>query len=77
MQLSLGEGGAPTSVVKAIHPGLRVGLSTVDGADVVGLAKVVPGADLDEIVHVAVLEDAVPASRVEMGARVIDPLQPR
>ena len=64
-----------TGVVKTINPSLRVGLSAMNGADIVRLAKVVPSADLDEIIHVAVLENAVPTSRVEVRTGIVNPLQ--
>lgn len=63
-------------MVKAVHPGLRVGLRAVDWSNVVRLAEIVPGADLDQVEHVPALDDVVPASRVQVGVCEVDPLAP-
>ena len=55
-----------TGVRIAINPCLAVGLCAFDGADVVRLAEVVPGADLDEGNLVAVSDKSLPAGHPEV-----------
>lgn len=55
-----------TGVVEAVDPGLRVRLSAVDGTNIVRLAKVVPSDDLDKVVHVAIGDDVLPSSWVQV-----------
>lgn len=47
----------PGGVVKTVNPILAIGLVTLDGTDVVGLAVVVPGDDLDNVDLVAVVDN--------------------
>lgn len=63
-----------TSVVKAVNPGVGHRLSTLDGTNVVRLAVVVPGNDLNHVEHVTLLNDVLPTSGIQMGVRVVDPL---
>ena len=47
----------------------------MNGTDVMRLPKIVPGNNLDNVKQVAVLNDVVPASRVQVRVCIIDPLQ--
>ena len=63
-------------MAEAVDPLLRAGgEGTVLGADVVGLAKVVPGADLDERDLVAVSDQRLPAGDPEVLVTVEHELQ--
>ena len=63
-----------TRVIETVGPLLRVGLSAVNGADVVRLRVVVPSSDLDEIEETAVGNDLLPAGVVQVRVGVVDPL---
>jgi len=65
----------PGGVVEPVNPSLAVGLVTLDGADVVGLAVVVPGDDLDNVDLVAVVKDGLPPFGVQVVIRHVDPLK--
>ena len=47
----------PGGVVETVNPIVAIGLVTLDGTDIVGLAVVVPGDDLDNVDLVAVVDD--------------------
>ncbi len=63
-----------TGMVEPVHPILRVWLSAMDRADVVGFTEVVPSDDLDHIEHVAVVNDTLPSCRVQMRVSIVDKL---
>ena len=66
---------ASTFVVEAVHPSVGPGRElTVFGPDVVGLAEVVPGDDLDEAHFVAARDDVLPTRDVEMLIAIVDEL---
>ena len=65
----------PGGVVEPVNPILAVGLLTLDGTDVVGLAVVVPGDDLDNVDIVAVFDDGLPALVIQVIIRHVDPLK--
>ena len=61
------ERGIRTGVIEAVHPRLRAGRElAVLGPDVVRLAEVVPGADLNEVDLVAVGDKGLPARDPEV-----------
>ena len=64
----------PTRVIETVSPLLGVGLSAVNGADVVRLRVVVPSSDLNEIEETAVGNDLLPAGVVQVRVGVVDPL---
>lgn len=64
----------PSSVVKAVNPVLAVGLITLNGTDVVGLAVVVPGNDLHQVELVAIFDDGFPALVIQVIVRHVYPL---
>ena len=49
-----------TRVVETVYPRLRHRLDTFDRTDVVRLAKVVPGVDLDKVDHAPVCDERFP-----------------
>ena len=64
----------PAGVLKAIDPGLAARLVARNGPDVVGLAIVVPGDDLDNIELVTLFNDGLPTPSVEVVVREVDEL---
>ena len=62
-------------MVEPVNPSLGVRLCTFDITDVVRLSVVVPGDNLNYIEFIALVDDVLPAGRVEMGVSVIDPLE--
>jgi len=62
-------------VVETVNPILAVGLITLDWTDVVGLAIVVPGDDLDYVDLVTVVDDGFPALGIQVVTRHVDPLE--
>jgi len=64
-------------VVEPVNPSLAVGLVTLDGTDVVGLAVVVPSDDLDDVDLIAVVDDRLPTLGVQVIIRHVDPLKRR
>jgi hypothetical protein len=64
-----------TCVIEAIYPGLGVGLGTLDGAEVVRFAIVIPGVDLDEVKVVTLRDNVLPPGRIQVRACVVDPLK--
>ena len=65
----------PGGMVATVNPILAIGLVTLDGTDVVGLAVVVPGDDLDYVNLVAVVDDGLPTLVVQVVVRHVDPLK--
>ena len=65
----------PGGVIEAVNPVMAVWLLTLYGTDVVGLAVVVPGDDLDNVDIVAVFDDGLPALVVQVIVRHVDPLE--
>lgn len=61
-------------MIQAVNPGLRVWLSTLNGPNIVGLAKVVPGNDLCKVDLVTVADESIPSCGIQMGIRVVNPL---
>ena len=61
-----------TGVIEAVDPRLRHGLYALDGPDVVRLAVVVPGVDLDEVDRVAVRDERLPALREQPVVAAVD-----
>ena len=61
-------------MIEAVNPGLRVRLGAVYRTDVVRLAEIVPGGDLDKIKDAAIFDDVLPASVVQMRVGIVDPL---
>ena len=55
-----------TTVIETVDPILRVRLSAVNRANVVGLREVVPGGDFDKVEEIAVSDDLLPAGVVEV-----------
>ena len=64
----------PGGMVETVNPILAAGLIIPDGAEVVGLAVVVPGENLDNVDLVAVCDDGLPARVVQVVVRRVDPL---
>lgn len=62
-------------MVKAIHPLLGVRLVTVNGSYIVRLAKVIPAHYFHEVEDVTIGNNMFPASVVQVGVSVIDPLK--
>ena len=62
-------------MVETVNPILAVGLITLDWTDVVGLAIVVPGDDLDYVDLVTVVDDGFPALGIQVVTRHVDPLE--
>ena len=65
----------PGGVIETVNPVMAVWLLTLDGTDVVGLAVVVPGDDLDNVDIVAVFDDGLPALVIQVIIRHVDPLK--
>lgn len=65
----------PGGVVEPVNPGLAIRLVTLDGTDVVGLAVVVPGDNLNDVDLIAVADDRLPALVIQMVVRHVDPLE--
>ena len=63
-----------TVVRVIIDPRLGLRLSTLNGSNVVGFTIVIPSEDLDEVELVTVLDNAIPASVVEVVVGVVDEL---
>lgn len=61
----------------AIRPALRVGLGALDGADIVGLAVVVPGNNLYNVDHGPVYYEGRPSLFIGPIVREVYPLAPR
>ena len=61
-------------MLKAIDPGLAARLVARNGPDVVGLAIVIPGDDLDNIELVTLFNDGLPTPSVEVVVREVDEL---
>lgn len=63
-------------MIESIDPSLRVGLGRISPKrpDVVRLAEIVPGDDLDEVKSIAVGDDVLPAAGIEMRVGVVDEL---
>ena len=65
----------PALVVKAVDPRVGAGRElAMLRPDVVGLAEVVPGDDLDEAHFVAARDDVLPTRDVEMLIAIVDEL---
>lgn len=64
-----------TSVVHAVCPSLAVWLAPLNRANIVRLAIVVPGQNLDDINCVSSLDKRLPALGVKMLVRQEDELQ--
>lgn len=64
-----------TIVSEAVNPGLRVGLVTLNRRNVMGFTVIIPSEEFNKIDIVAVGNDSVPASSVQMIIREVDPLQ--
>ena len=58
-------------MVEPVDPGLAVRLSALDGPDVVRLAVVVPGDDLDDVDLGSRGDEVFPAGGVEVGVGVV------
>ena len=62
-------------MVETVNPILTVGLVALDGTDVVRLAVVVPGNDLDDVDFGAVADDGLPTLVVQVVVRHVNPLK--
>jgi len=64
----------PSRVVETVNPSLRVGLSSLNGGDVMRLAVVIPSEEFDQVNLVAVFDDGLPAGSVQMIITVVNPV---